>query len=79
MPRTKHHRRYFYDRVNRVKYLLDDYGEPYYALDEEDDTMRVSLTIPKSLKKIVDDQRGSIPFARFVRKAIEKHCGVKRI
>ena len=52
--------------------LLDEYGDSYYALADEDLTINVSVSLPESLVDIVDQKRGDISRSRFIRKIIEK-------
>ena len=70
---------YHYDKHKKKSYLVDTFGEPYYALSKEDRTKNVGVSLPLSLLKILDDERGPVSRSRFIRNKLEESLGVERI
>jgi|SRR3982750_1530924 len=56
---------------NSKSIAIDAFGNPFRALDEEDKTTVISITLPASLIKILDVKRKQIPRSRFLREMIE--------
>lgn len=50
---------------------IDEFGNPYRAVDTEDKTEIISVTLPKSLIRILDDKRQGIARSRYLRTMIE--------
>jgi metal-responsive CopG/Arc/MetJ family transcriptional regulator len=40
-----------------------------------DNTIKVGITLPKSIIKKIDQKRGDIPRSRYIRRAIERYLG----
>jgi hypothetical protein len=40
-----------------------------------DNTVKVGITLPKSIIQKIDQKRGDIPRSRYIRKAIERYLG----
>lgn len=65
-------------KIDRRWVTVDDFGNPYRAVDEKDKVIIVALTLPKSLVKILDKKRGKIPRSRYVREMIEYNFDLER-
>ena len=50
---------------------IDAFGNPYRAVSKENKTENISVTLPQSLIKILDKQRGKIKRSRYLREIIE--------
>ena len=76
-------RRYEYVPRLRFKYLKDEFGEPYYLHDPNDEVVNYSVSLPKSLMVLIDQERkkagNTVTRSRFIRKALEEKLGIKRI
>jgi metal-responsive CopG/Arc/MetJ family transcriptional regulator len=44
-----------------------------------DMTVKLGITLPKSMIQKIDQKRGDIPRSRYIRRAIEKYLGSKDI
>ena len=66
-------RKHFRKSLNGSKRssTIDEFGNPYRAVDSEDKTEIISVTLPKSLIKILDDKRKGIARSRYLRTMIE--------
>lgn len=75
-------RKYKYIPRLRIKYLVDEYNEPYYLHDPTDRVQIYSLSLPRSLMKKIDETRKnegkSVTRSRFVRKILEDELGITR-
>ena len=71
--------KYYYGvgRKRRVLYI-DEFGDEYYASKPEDKTKTVSVSLPKSLLAIVDEDREDIARSRFLRHILEDVYDVER-
>lgn len=65
-------------KIDKQWITVDDFGNPYRAIDEKDKVIIVALTLPKSLVKILDKTRGKIPRSRYVREMIEYNLNLER-
>lgn len=65
-------------KIDSTWTTVDDFGNPYRALDEEDFVKIISITLPKSLIVILDKARGDIPRSRYLREMIEYSLSVER-
>ena len=45
------------------------------AADTIDMTVKLGITLPKSIIQKIDHQRGDIPRSRYIRRAIERYLG----
>jgi EAL domain-containing protein (putative c-di-GMP-specific phosphodiesterase class I) len=50
---------------------IDDFGNPYRAISEENKTEIVNITLPKALVKLIDENRKKIKRSRYIREIIE--------
>ena len=50
----KTYRRVF-NRAERTSRAIDKFGDPYFASDSGDETESISITLPKSLIKIINE------------------------
>lgn len=73
-------RRYFKKSLygnNRKSIPIDDFGNPLRANYDEDKTETISVSLPKSLVKILDNKRKKIPRSRYLREMIEYSLDVE--
>ena len=67
--KRKHFRRSL--NGNKRSTTIDEFGNPYRAVDDSDKTDIISVTLPKSLIKILDEKRKDIARSRYLREMIE--------
>jgi metal-responsive CopG/Arc/MetJ family transcriptional regulator len=48
------------------------------AADTMDMTVKLGITLPKSIIQKIDQKRGDIPRSRYIRRAIERYLGNSR-
>ena len=70
---------YHYDKHAKKSYLVDNYGEPYYAQSREDRTRNIGISLPDSLLKLIDEKRGGVDRSRFIRNLLEESMNVERV
>jgi hypothetical protein len=70
---------YHYDKKKKKTYLVDTYGEPWFAQGKEDRTRNVGISLPSSLLKKIDEKRGPVDRSRYLRNLIEDAMNVERV
>lgn len=83
-------RRYHYSEKYRKRILFDEFDEPYFAHEKDDNCFNVSVSLPlslneeleKKLEKIkshkdINKRKEKLTKSRYIRQLIEKDLGVE--
>lgn len=67
-----------FDRKQKKSNAIDQFGDNYFATSEEDYTISLSITLPASMIKMVDEYRKEVSRSRFIRKLIEYSLNLEK-
>jgi metal-responsive CopG/Arc/MetJ family transcriptional regulator len=56
-------------------YLVHSTGMTSSTIIVTDNTVKLGITLPKSIIQKIDQRRGDIPRSRYIRRAVERYLG----
>lgn len=79
-PNRKMYRKVFNKQEKRSR-SIDKFGDPYFFDEEGDETMGISITLPKSMISEIDEycKDKNITRSRLLRKIIEYSLNLKKV
>lgn len=57
-----------FNRKKKKSDAIDQFGDNYFATSKEDYTVSLSITLPNSMIKLIDECRNDVSRSRFIRK-----------
>jgi hypothetical protein len=60
-----------FNRKKKKSDAIDQFGDNYFATSKEDYTVSLSITLPNSMIKMIDECRNEVSRSRFIRKVVQ--------
>ena len=60
-----------FNRKKKKSDAIDQFGDNYFATNKEDYTVSLSITLPESMIKLIDESRKDVSRSRFIRKIVQ--------